>query len=389
VRELDLRTGYACDQRCRFCDQGDRRERIAQVPLPELVEAMLGGGDGVWLAGGEATRRPDLPRLVEAARNAGFRRVGIQTNGRILATRSAADDLRRAGLSDAVVALHAPAPHLHDWLTQTPGSWRQAVEGIRRLVAAGVRTRVLTVATRTGLSGLPELAGQVVALGAEALRVAWCREEGAAIEAARTLVPRFSLAKEPLSEAIGVLRDARRELDTTGIPLCVHPSPDVAADRADAPQVRRWAPLPEGRARAFGPRCIGCALRPVCPGVDPAYLDRFGDAELGGAPVEGSLLLDAREGSRRLRQRLVRAARLGATRVTFAAEQPWTNAALPELVREAHRLGFQAIEVHGALAPLPPAAIEKLAGLTRVVAPEGQAALEEQFRGVTVAHVAR
>lgn len=342
---LDLRTGYRCNNRCRFCDQAGRAGEAPLDALIAVLRANRGDGDradGVWLAGGEIALRPDLPRLVAAAREAGYARVGIQTNGRILAAPGAAASLRKAGLTDAVVALHAPVAGLHDWLTGEAGSFRQAVLGLKRLREAGVAVRVASVVTRSATEVLPALARLVVDAGAEGHR--WI---AARPPATPDLEPRFPLLQRPLLAALDVSRDARVDAETVGVPLCFLPGHlSAAADRRDAPATVRAFPagLSEeaAPARRQGPPCAACTLAHVCAGPTEAYAARWGWDEfvpVGGtvAPVGERLSLDVSDATTRvLRQRLVRAATAGVKVVAFAGDHP----ALPALVKEAERLGM-------------------------------------------------
>lgn len=407
---VDLRAGYRCNNRCRFCDQGDRRDTLGDAPLDALVAVLArerAHADAVWLAGGEITLRPDLPRLVEAARALGYTRVGLQTNGRILAAPGAAEALRARGLTDAVVALHAATPALHDWLVGAEGAHKQATVGLRRLVAAGVATRVATVLTRSGTAEIGALAALALRLGVEGHRWILARPVGAAEADWRLLVPRLALVRGPVVDAVRLAWDQRREAETVGLPLCVlGEARAAAADRLDAPPAARAFPpgFEEPAAlRRHGPPCAGCPARAACPGVPAGYVDRYGwdeivppgrvaapePPEVVVLPVEAACAVGcpacatreayAKEGAawptepeRTLRQRLVRAAAEGARAVVFAGASPWSHPGLPGAVREARRLGFERVAVWGPIEPvaaLPPAAAEKLAGLTAVRAP--------------------
>lgn len=377
VRTVDLRVGYRCNQRCRFCDQGDGRLRIADATT-EAVRAALRAhpGEAVWLAGGEVTARADLPALVRAAREAGFRRVGIQTNGRIVAAPGAAAALRQAGLTDATVAIHAPEAGMHDWLTGEPGAFRQATVGVRRLREAGVSTRLASVITRSAVDTLPELARLALRLGVEGHRWILARHEGAAAEPGPALVPPLARVEEPLAAALDLELEARLDAETVGIPLCrLGRHRSLAADRPDAPPVARVTATahPEPvRPRAWAPGCASCALRAACPGVDPWALRAFGPEEVRapetpgletawvgveagcsftcpGCPVAGGA--GATETSRRLKQRVVRAVGRGARRVVLAGGSPWDHPALPGVVRDLSRLGVSVV-VRGPLHPL-------------------------------------
>ena len=407
---IDLRTGYRCNNHCRFCDQGERRATHGDAGFDAVVAALTAaradGADAVWLAGGEITLRPDLPRLVRAARALGYGRVGVQTNGRIFAAAGAAAALRAAGLTDAIVALHAATPALHDWLVgeapkigeaERQSPWRETVTGVRQLVRAGVATRINTVLTRSGASEIAAISALVARLGVEGHRWSLARETPGLVP------PRLATLREPLVAAILTAWEQRREVETTGVPLCVlGPARAAAADRRDAPAARRVftlgdEPVP---ARVYARTCDGCTLRQACPGLDAAYAQRFGTDELtppenpAAAPSASTVVLhvdapcpltcacatrDAHGGTwplepeRTLRQRLVRAASTGASTVVFAGASPWAHPGLPAVIREARRLGFQAVEVWGPIEPLDrldAATAEKMAGLTKIRAPE-------------------
>jgi MoaA/NifB/PqqE/SkfB family radical SAM enzyme len=457
-RWIDLRLGYACNNRCRFCDQGDfRRERgdASTAEVEEKLRALSGRAEGIWLAGGEVSLRPDLPALMRVARQVGFRRVGIQTNGRILAAPLAASGLRAAGLTDVQGMLAGHNAELHDFLTQEPGSWKQAVVGFRRAVQAGLQVGLSTVLSRSVLPSLPELARLSLSLGVHRHRFLWMREEGEAQKAVKTLLPRYRLAEEPLHTALELLRQGGIPAETVGVPLCfLGGKLWAAADRSEdaAPQHENLMGGESKELRRQGPPCTACSLRHSCAGPYEGYTRRWGwdefvpvQAEVSAAPAEGdppkragrpvataprqarfwkggdpvpagwgSLEGDRiyfpigapctrscsfcavrplagvhwkAESGRKLRQRLVRAAGEGPRHLIFAGASCWEHPELPELIREATRLGFAPIEVWAPLYPLAKleqASVSKLAGLSRVITPAlqdseaGEGTVEEE-----------
>lgn len=343
-RWLDLRVGYRCNQSCRYCDQGTLRETVADLATGE-VEAALAEhpAHGVWLAGGEVSLRADLPRLVRRARELGFVRVGIQTNGQVLATAGAASMLRDAGLTDVALALPAASPSLYQWLTGSPEARRRALQAARRIRAAGLDLRITTVLTRSILGELDTLARLAIDLGAQAHRWILARAQGAA---GTEVLPRLARTQAPLASALRLGLEARIDEETAGVPLCLLPSPALAADRLDAPPVVR-AGLPEAPWPRHRPDvCRSCPLAGVCSGMESAYLARWGSSELrpGGPPPppapleELTIRLEPDTDTRELRQRLVGLAPGGT--VVLAGEHPQRAA----LVRDAERLGSRVRE---------------------------------------------
>lgn len=300
---------------------------------------------GIVLAGGEVTLRTDLPALVAAARDLGFRRVAIQTNGRVLAARGAAAHLASRGLTDAVVAVHAPSAPIHDWLTREQGSFRQAVAGVRAAAAAGVGVRLATVLVRSNVPLLPELPALAASLGASGVRFLVAREEGEASLEARALVPRLSMVAEAAATALDRAVSLRLDAEVVGIPLCLLPRHRAfAADRAREPTRAFAAGDAPDRDMVFPPACDGCPLRGPCPGVPAAYARRHGDAELGLGPPPPlrsvTLHLSPGADGRSLKQALVRARARGATHVVFTGQEHTSHAEYAALLREMSRLGM-------------------------------------------------
>lgn len=349
MRWTDLRTGFACNQACRFCDQADLRAVGGEADTAALKAAIdrLPHREALLLAGGEVTLRSDLLEVVAHARRAGFQRVALQSNGSVLASAGAASALRAAGLTDVALTLHGPTPAVHDWLTGVPGSFKRVIAAARRCAAAGLGLRVNTVVTRTGAPVLAETVALAAALGTRSVRVHVGREEGAAVLEARMLLPRWELVAEAVRAAAERARVGGVELEVLGLPPCV--APDLLAllgDRLDAAAPDRAAalPVPPPSPRVWPAPCSNCTLRPICAGVDAAYLHRWGSEELrpqGPQPlaVEEALLeVGPADNSRTLRQRLVKLHGAGARTVRFVGRP--IDEELPGLLRECERLGL-------------------------------------------------
>jgi len=354
MRWTDLRVGYRCNQACRFCDlaplvaSANTGKADPDASAVSAALAAIPHREGLILAGGEVTLRPDLPALVEAAKGAGFRRIALQTNGSVLAAAGAAPHLRKLGLTDLAVALHSPEAAVHDWLTSTPGAFRRATTAVRQARASGLTVRIHAVVTRTTTPQAAALVELAARLGATAIRFVMCREEGAAKPEARMLAPRLSLAAEAVTTALERARLLGIELETVGLPLCMNAElRPVAADRLDAPSPERaFAGAEEApHSHRHTDTCVSCPLRSACRGVESAYLERWGDDELappsGRPPLVGLLRLELGVGfsSRTLRQRLVQGQARGVTRVVL--DGPGDHPDRGALVRECERLGLE------------------------------------------------
>lgn len=265
-RRVAIELTRDCNNACVFCAQtGLPSREITGDTLASALSAARSEADELTFVGGEPTLRADLPAVVTAARTAGFRRVGIQTNARRLADRTYVRALVQAGLTDVHVSLHGPSA-VHDYHTGIPGSYGHTATGLATAAAAGLIVVATTVLTRSNYQTLEGLPGGLATRGASAWMVALPHAAGRAHAGFDRIMPRLALALRSALHALKTARAARLIVWISGAPLCLL-----------GPYAGHALP---GTPRAYGKACEGCAARPMCPGVDPAYLTRFAGDEL-------------------------------------------------------------------------------------------------------------
>lgn len=198
-----IRTGFSCNNGCLFCDQGDARDRVGDRVSGEILDdlAQIAPGEIVVFSGGEVTLRDELVDWVGVAARQQPKRIIVQTNGRLLAHGSYVEELVKAGASVFAVALHGPIAPLHDWLTQRPGSFREALRGIRNIRSAGAMVLINCVITRSNFRHLAEVVELADDLGAAVIRFIWLKDEGLAQENAPSLVPSYEMVLPHLQRA--------------------------------------------------------------------------------------------------------------------------------------------------------------------------------------------
>jgi MoaA/NifB/PqqE/SkfB family radical SAM enzyme len=289
---LDLKVGFACNNRCRFCVQGDKRARFAPKSSSELRACLAQGRpalEAVVFTGGEPTLRQDLPELVAHARALGYRQIQIQTNGRMLAYRRVVERLVASGVTEFSPALHAPCAAVHDGLTRAEGSFDQTVAGIRNLAELGVPVLTNSVITRSSYPLLEPLAELLVELAVGQMQFAFVHPVGSAAAELDAIVPRLRDVAPHLKRALDIGRKAGRRVMAEAVPYCMLAGyedcvaeeqipPTVVVDAeitiADYGRYRR----DEGKRK--GPACASCAYDARCEGPWREYPDRFGFDEL-------------------------------------------------------------------------------------------------------------
>jgi len=289
---LDVKVGFACNNRCRFCVQGMKRERFGRRDLTELVEFMEKnrGRDGVVFTGGEPTLHPDILEIVRKARELGYRSIQIQTNGRMFSYSKFCREVVEAGATEVSPALHGHLAALHDYLTTVPGSFDQTVAGIKNLKKMGVLTVTNTVITRSNFRHLPEIAELLVSLGVDQYQLAFVHPVGSAgpDRDFASIVPRFELLRPYLTRALDVGIGEGRVVMTEAVPYCfmegyeqyigerIMPSTKIFDAEGVIEEYREYR-RSEGKSK--GPPCDECALREQCEGPWREYPERFGWSE--------------------------------------------------------------------------------------------------------------
>ena len=166
TRRVKIVTGLKCNIKCVFCyyrDNLDAPNRNVVDILADVSYAYRKGVREIDFSGGEPTVHPDLPELIAAAKQLGMERVCIITNGWRLAERGYFQELRNAGLDEALFSVHGSSADVHDQLTAVPGSFERIARGMKNALDLGVVVRTNTVVNRINLDDLLEISRFVAA----------------------------------------------------------------------------------------------------------------------------------------------------------------------------------------------------------------------------------
>ncbi len=133
-------TGAACNNHCVHCVDGPAAPapRTAAHPGRQLREGIIRGYRSVELGGGEVLLSDQWPALVQQARNLGYQRVAIETNGRALNLQATVAQLETLGLAGVVVWLNAGDEATHDAMARVTGAYRQCARGMVQLAKRGI-----------------------------------------------------------------------------------------------------------------------------------------------------------------------------------------------------------------------------------------------------------
>jgi MoaA/NifB/PqqE/SkfB family radical SAM enzyme len=292
MKRVDLKIGFLCNNRCKFCVQGDKRDFCAfknEEEIKEnLREAYAEGNREVVFTGGEPTLHPRFLNLVKHAKQLGFKEIQIQTNGRLLSYYDFCAKTIEAGATQFSPAVHGPNAKIHDFLTCSPGSFEQTVQGIKNLRKLNQYVLVNTVVTTKNYKHLPQIAKLLVDLDVAQFQFAFIHLGGRAFENREWIVPKKTEAMPYIKKGLDIGIRAGKKVTTEAIPYCLMKGyEDYIAEKIipDAKVydagfvVQDYTDYRKEKGKAKGTECHQCKYDKVCEGPWKEYPELFGWSE--------------------------------------------------------------------------------------------------------------
>lgn len=138
IETLQLTVGSECNNFCLFCMETDRAGRRREVKkfLKDRIYQVLENNthiDKVVFTSGEPTLNPRLFDYAKRAKELGYKRIEIISNGRMFSHKDYCAKLMDAGVGEFIVSIHGHDKATHEAMTRTPGSFEQTARGLANL----------------------------------------------------------------------------------------------------------------------------------------------------------------------------------------------------------------------------------------------------------------
>lgn len=221
-----VETTFRCNLNCVHCyvnlPAHDTQAAGRELPLARLLtlvdEIADAGTLTLLLTGGEVLSRRDFPELYEHAVERGLR-VVVFTNGTLVTTRIA-ELFARCPPVLVEISIYGASAEVYESVTRVPGSHARCLEGVRRLLDAGVRLGLKTTLTRQNFGELQQMQALAESLG---VPFRYDAELNARVDCG---APRHEQQVAPALIAAADLADPRRRDALRGM---LAPQPAVAA----------------------------------------------------------------------------------------------------------------------------------------------------------------
>lgn len=175
--ELNIDVTFRCNLRCIFCyaDAVDSKAAQTEMTTDEIIDVVdqfaAAGGAFILFGGGEPFVREDFLEIYKFAKSKGLWTY-IISNGTLLTP----DVVREfAKYHDPVfdkiqLSLDGSCPSIHDKQRGVKGAFEMTLNGLRNLVAAGIRPLLNTVVTTLNIDDVPNMLDLAVAENAYTYR---------------------------------------------------------------------------------------------------------------------------------------------------------------------------------------------------------------------------
>jgi MoaA/NifB/PqqE/SkfB family radical SAM enzyme len=288
-KRLDIKTGFICNNNCVFCVQADNKcqgNRTYEEIKKDLIDSRE-RCDGVVFTGGEVTIRKDFFKMVKLAKKLGYKRIQIQTNGRMFSSLDFCKKALEAGATEFSPALHGYCAEQHDSLTRAKGSFEQTVKGIKNLKSLGAEVLTNTVIVEGNYRNCREIAKLLVELEVNQFQLAFVHPMGNALKNFDMVVPKMSIAAPYMHKGLQVGIDAGKKVMTEAIPYCLMGkySNYVAEKIIPETEIKefqntnKFSELRQKEGKKKFPQCKECVYNSQCEGPWKEYPEKMGDSE--------------------------------------------------------------------------------------------------------------
>jgi hypothetical protein len=227
-------------------------------------------GEGVDFFGGEPTLFPRFWELLELAAGRGHH-VSVATNARIFCAHQTAERVARYGVAIRS-SLYGHTGELHDSITRCRGSFRETVEGLANLVAAGCAPVVNIVMLKENIRHLTDITHLLMKIGVRRIKYSTFIK-GACSPGS---IP-------PLDEVRVFLKEALAFVCGRDIGIMIEKSPLCMLEEFINWHIPETDPEMVGNCASTFVKlepCQGCVLNRACIGIDRDYAKTHGEKGL-------------------------------------------------------------------------------------------------------------
>lgn len=221
-----IHTGLPCNQRCIFCSYQDsfhKGQKSLKKIRKELQDLKKLGMKDVTFSGGEVTIRKDIFKIIESAKNEGFRDILLITNGFMTDKMSFCKELISSGLTTITFSFQGYNAKTHEHISQSKGSFKKLIKSYENMKKLGLNIRFNTTICKENYKNLPGMAKLFIKLNPKVVNILTFFGYDDAADHFKEQCPKYSDMKPYLKKALDILDNKINEINVRYLPFCIIP----------------------------------------------------------------------------------------------------------------------------------------------------------------------
>ncbi|MFA6090200.1 MAG: radical SAM protein [Candidatus Gracilibacteria bacterium] len=212
-----------CNNQCHFCSNPSNGNNITYERGMELISNFVDKNyDGIIFTGGEPTLSPNLPKWIQYSTSVHME-CRIISNGMMCSNIDYIKRLKDSGLSLIHFSLYSHIQKVHDFLTDTPGSYSKLLQSIQNALRLGIRVQLNCVINKYNQDHLDKTVKCIAKIFPQVQHFVWNNLDPLMMrktDVALSTLPDFDIVSESLLEAMSFLERNGKTFRVERFPIC-------------------------------------------------------------------------------------------------------------------------------------------------------------------------
>ncbi len=212
-----------CNNACHFCSNPSNWNNITYERWIELIDDFIDKKySWIIFTGWEPTLSPDLSRWIEYSSNKNMD-CRIISNWMMCSSFDYVKRLKDSWLSLVHFSLYSYIPEIHDFLTDTPWSYKKLLKSIQNSLKLWIRVQLNCVINKYNQNHLDKTVKFIVKNFPDLRHFVWNNLDPLMMrqtDIALSTLPDFNIAWESLQKAMKFLDDSGRTFRVERLPIC-------------------------------------------------------------------------------------------------------------------------------------------------------------------------
>lgn len=225
MKRADVKVWFACNNKCLFCVQWDKRFHHKQRTFEEIKKILedeyISWCRGLVFTWWEPTIHKDLTESIKYAKKLWYSQIQIQSNWRTFANLEYVKELISAWVTEFWPSIHWFKSETHDTLVWAPWAWAEVVEWIKNLKKLNQIIIINSVITKKNYTEIPQLSLLLAKLWVSQFQFAFVHILWSADKNKDEIVPQKSLAMPYIKKGLDIWKKYWIICMTEAIPFCL------------------------------------------------------------------------------------------------------------------------------------------------------------------------